>query len=239
MNATVVGLALASARVWALLRVQASWRRAIGPTWGWIAAALAVVVAGLALLRGQVGGQVGAPAVDNPYVLGVWVGFELLLGSVVGLAVSLPGWALIGAGEQSEQALGLRGDAGASLSALVVAASLAAGLSLGLHAPLLAGLLGLFDRFALADPGAWLPTLAALPGWLIQHAAGITVLALALATPVLLTRAVLQVCVVSLGRGGGGADLVAALAPGLRLAAALVALGAAWSAYPEAFARGM
>lgn len=236
MNATLVAVALASARVWALLRVQASWRRAIGPSWVWIAAALAVLVAGLALVRGQL----GAPAVTKVYMLGLWLGFELVLGSVVGLAVSLPGWALIGAADESERGLGLSADASGSLSALLVTASLAAGLSLGLHAPLCAGLLGLFDRFALAAPGEWLPALTQLPAWLIEQVTGITVLALALATPVLLTRALVQLCLVSLGRGSAGpADLLAALAPGLRLAAALVALGAAWSAYPEAFARGM
>ncbi|PRQ07011.1 hypothetical protein [Enhygromyxa salina] len=236
MNPILVAAALASARVWAVLRVQASWRRLLGPSWVWIAAALAVVVAGLALVRGQL----GAPAVSELGVLGIWLGFELLLGSVLGLAVSLPGWALVGAAEQSEHALGLRADAGGSLSALMIAASLAAGLSLGLHAPLLAGLVGLFETFALADPGAWLPATEALPAWLIARVASITVLALALATPVLLTQALVQVCVVSLGRGGAEpTDLVAAVAPALRLAAALVALGAAWSAYPEAFARGM
>jgi hypothetical protein len=238
VNATLVAAALASARVWAMLRVQASWRHAIGASWTWIAAALAVLIAGLALTRGQL----GALAVDDIYVLGLWLGFELLLGSVVGLAVSLPGWALIGAADESEAALELRADpdASGSLSALLVTASLAAGLSLNLHAPLCAGLLGLFDRFALARPREWLPTLAQLPSWLIEQVAGISVLALALATPVLLTRALVQVCSISLGRGSvEPADLLAALAPGLRLAAALVALGAAWSAYPEAFARGM
>jgi hypothetical protein len=236
VNATLVAVALASARVWALLRVQASWRRAIGPSWGWIAAALAVLVAGLALVRGQL----AAPVVSDVYVLGVALGFELLLGSVIGLAASLPGWALIGAAAQSERALGVHADAAGSFGALLVTASLAAGLSLGLHAPLVAGLLGLFDRFVLATPSEWAPTLTLLPAWLIEQVAGISVLALALATPVLLTRALVQLCVVSLGRGmSGSADLMAALAPGLRLATALVALGAAWSVYPEAFARGM
>lgn len=238
MNATLVAVALASARVWACLRVQASWRRVVGPSWAWISVVLAVVVAGLALVRGQL----AAAPVPDLHVLGLWLGFELLLGSVVGLAVSLSGWALIGAADESERGLGLRADAdtGGSFAALLVTASLAAGLSLGLHAPLCAGLLGLFDRFTLARPDEWLPALALLPGWLLEQVTGITVLALALATPVLLTRALVQLCVVSLGRGdAGSADLLAALAPGLRLAAALVALGAAWSAYPEAFARGM
>ena len=40
-------LALASVRIWALLRVQASWRALVGPSWEAIAAALAL---GLALV---------------------------------------------------------------------------------------------------------------------------------------------------------------------------------------------
>ncbi|PRP91505.1 hypothetical protein ENSA5_54790 [Enhygromyxa salina] len=236
MTGVLASVALASARVWACLRVQASWRRAIGSSWEWIAAALAVAVAGLALVRGQL----GAPAAPSVYVFGLWLGFELVLGSVVGLAISLPGWALVGAASESAGALDLRADGGGALAVMIVAASLAAGLSLGLHAPLVTGLLGLFDRFALASPTLWLPTLAELPSWASGQLAAITALALALATPVLLTRALVQLCLVSLGRGGPeSSSLTAALAPGLRLAAGLIALGAAWSTYPEAFARGM
>lgn len=237
-------LLLGSARIWALLRVQASWRAALGLRWEWIAAAVAVAVAGLALGRGQLGGAV--LELGDPATLVVSLGFEIVLGSVLGLAVSLPGWALVGAARETELQLELRGggggdgDGGGSLATLVIVASLAAGLGLGLHRPLLAGLLGSFDRFALGRPGAWAPLLEAGTPWLAEQLVAITALALALATPVLLTRVLVEIGAGSLARVGfEAASLSAALTPALRLAGALVALGAAWSAYPEAFARGL
>jgi flagellar biosynthesis protein FliR len=239
VSAALASVALASARLWACLRVQASWRQAIGTSWEWIAGAVAASVASVAWLGARL--DVTSMAVDT---LVIALGFELLLGSVLGLAISLPGWALVGAARESEAGLGVRGlegeAASGSVARLLVTASLAAGLGLGLHAPLLAALLGTFERFPLARPSAWLPALVELPAWLIDQCAAFTVLALALATPVLLTRALVSLCVASLARRRGAAEaLLAVLAPGLRLGAALVALGAAWAAYPEAFARGM
>lgn len=240
--ALAVPLVLAAARGWACLRVQASWRRAIGPVWEWIAAAVALVVAGLALARGQL--EQGVPAGVSELIVALLL--ELGLGTVIGLLVSLPGWALVGASEHSEGALGIaaldREGEGGALTRVVVAASLCAGLSLGLHAPLLAGLLGIFDRFALAQPSAWLGGLSGGLSALgvAEAAAAMTTLALALVTPVLLAQALVQLCLVSLGRAdAGAAELASVLGSGLRLGAALLALGAAWSAYPEAFARGM
>jgi hypothetical protein len=125
------------------------------------------------------------------------------------------------------------------VATLLVAASLAAGLSLGLHRPLLAGLLASFERFELASASAWIPTLG-FGAWLGEQLAMVTVLALALATPVLLTRTLVELAAASLGRTGFEASsLLEVFSPALRLAAALIALGAAWSAYPEAFARGL
>jgi flagellar biosynthesis protein FliR len=235
VSGVVVGVLLASARLWACLRVQASWRWAVGVHWEWIAGALAISLAVLA----WTGGRLGASVTLNGSAIIVALVFELLLGSVLGLAISLPGWALVGAAQESEQALAWQGESG-SLTRLLVAGSLAAGLALGLHAPLCAGLLGLLDRFALAQPSAWWPALAELPSYLIDRSAAILLLGLALATPVLLTRMIVSLCLASLGRERADArELVDVLAPGLRLGAGLVALGAAWSAYPEAFARGM
>jgi flagellar biosynthesis protein FliR len=231
VNGIGLALLLASARMWALLRVQASWRMVLGRRWEWIAAALAVALAGLL----AVAGRLAAVEFAGLGVLLVAIAFELALGSVIGLAVSLPGWALVGAAAQSEEGLELRGDAAGSVATLLVAASLAAGLSLGLHRPLLAGLLASFERFELASASAWIPTLE-LGTWLGEQLAMITALALALATPVLLTRTVVEFATASLGRTN---SLLEVFSPALRLAAALIALGAAWSAYPEAFARGL
>lgn len=229
----IAALVLASARLWALLRVQASWRAALGRRWEWIAATLAVGLAGLAL----VGGRLSAITTTELGPLAVALAFEVALGSVIGLAVSLPGWALVGAAGESERGLELRGPS--SLAPLLITASLAAGLSLGLHRPLISGLLASFEQFSLATPQAWWPAMT--PGaWLIERVAGATGLALALATPVLLTRTVIELGLASLARASFEAgSLTAVITRGLRLAAALVALGAAWSAYPEAFARGL
>ena len=235
MNVALAGILLASARLWACLRVQASWRSAIGPTWEWIAGALAVSVSVLAWSSGRLGSSPDALALT----LAPALVFELLLGSVLGLAISLPSWALLGAARESEQALGWQGESG-SLARLLVVASLAGGLALGLHAPLCAGLLGLFDRFPLARPSAWVPALEQLPEYLIDRAVALALLGLALATPVLLTRAIVALCLSTLGRERvATTELLDVVTPGLRLAAGLVALGAAWSAYPEAFARAM
>lgn len=235
MSGALVCVLLASARLWACLRVQASWRFAVGVHWEWIAGALAVGLAVLAWAGGRLGASV---ALDGTTIVVALV-FELLLGSVLGLVISMPGWALVGAAQESEQALAWQGES-ASLARLLVVASLAAGLALGLHAPLCAGLLGLFDRFELAHPSAWVPALTELPSYLVDRATAILLLGLALATPVLLTRMIVSLCLASLGRERHDAgELVDVLSPGLRLGAGLVALGAAWSAYPEAFARGM
>lgn len=228
-------LLLASARVWALLRVQASWRVVLGRRWEWIAAALAVFVSTSMLTAGQL----TALELEGLASLVIALTFELALGSVIGLAVSLPGWALVGAAMQSEHTLELREPELGSLARLLITASLAVGLSLGLHGPLLASLGASFDHFELASASTWLAA-PQLDAWLIEQLAMITMLALALATPVLLTCTLIELGIASLGRGSFEATaLLGAITPALRLACALVALGAAWSAYPEAFARGL
>lgn len=242
VSAVAASVLLASARLWACLRVQASWRWAIGPTWEWIAGAVAVSVTVLAWSGGRLHLGTGASGLGvamSGHALILALAFELILGTVLGLAASLPGWALLGAARESEQALGWQGESG-SLARLLVIASLAGALALGLHAPLCAGLLGVFDRFALAHPSAWLPALVELPGYLVDRAVAITLLASALATPVLLTRLVVALALASLGRErADAAELLDVVGAAARLGAGLLALGAAWSAYGEAFARAV
>jgi flagellar biosynthesis protein FliR len=235
MLGPLAALLLAAARLWALLRVQASARAALGRRWEWIAAALAVALA----LVASLGGRLDSIELEG-FAWIVALGFEVLLGSVLGLFASLLGWGLVGAASQTEAELGVRGTGEhGSVATVIVAASLAAALSLGLHRPAIAALLGSFAEFPLADPSAWVPELE-LGSWLIDRAVASTGLALALATPVLLTRVIVELTIASLARTGvEAASLTAVIAPALRLVAALVALGAAWSAYPEAFARGL
>lgn len=223
---------LATVRLWTLLRVQASWRAALGVRWEWIAVSLAAALA----LAPALAGPVVAPKGVTPAALAL--ALEGLLGSVVGLAASLAGWALVGASHESEVGLGIRGDGPGSLALALVCASLAAGLALGLHGPLLGAGLQLFERFPLGSASAW--RLELDPRWLGALAFDACALALALATPVLLVRFLVSTMLATL-RGGPdpGAWVVDAVVPGLRTALALVALGAAWSAYPAAFARGL
>ncbi|NVB36793.1 hypothetical protein G6O69_03040 [Pseudenhygromyxa sp. WMMC2535] len=229
---------LASARLWALLRVQPSWRAILGRRWEWCAAALAVSLAlGPAL-------SASAEVPELPASLlgaGVAVGFELLLGGVLGLIGALGGWALIGAAGQSEAGLGVgAGEGQGSLATALIAASLAAGLSLGVHVPALRAGLGLFARFELGAPQRWALSLELGRAALLPAVVEASVLAVALATPVLLTRALVDLVVGALARGPEpSATLIAAVLPGLRAAAALIALGAAWSVAPQAFAQGL
>jgi flagellar biosynthesis protein FliR len=227
-------LVLASVRLWAVLRVQASWRALLGPSWEPIAASLAFALAGVACWSSAI-------AITPPDSLAdaiVMLALEFMLGSVIGLLASLPGWALCGASEIAS--LELTGDRTRSLTHTMLALALAAALTLGLHRPLLASLLGSFASLPLAEPLAWSSaievSLAELPGLLIRFSA----LALALATPVLLIRMVVEIGVAALARGPDpAAALLAGLTPGLRFAGAALALVASWSAYPQAWARGL
>ncbi|EDM76406.1 hypothetical protein PPSIR1_23774 [Plesiocystis pacifica SIR-1] len=241
-------LALASARVFAIVRAQISWRAAVGqPRWELCSAILAVGLS-LAWLP-ALGLGIALERPPDAASMAVAIGVELLIGAVMGAGASVLSGALVGASQSCEARLGagpvgLEPGTGGSLSALLIAASLAASLSLGLHLPALVAMRGLLTRVPLGagarlldGAGASLDALA-----IATELGGVAfeacVLGLALATPVLLTRAVVDLGVGVLGRGPDPAPaVVEALSPGLRLLAALVALGAAWSIHPEAYVR--
>lgn len=225
---------LLAIRLFGIFAVQPHWRRVVGPWWSAVAVALAVSLAPALLPRGA-----WLSSADG----GTWIGLallELMLGGVVGLLVALPGYALIGALDVSGRSLGLHEASSRVTTGLGLAVVLGLGLSLGLHRPLLVGLSSTLDAWPVGRPSAWLWSAPDLLGRAITAARGVLVLALALATPVLLTLAVVDLGTRLLGRGPAPAEaMMDALRPWLRTAAALIALGASWSAYPEAWARGL
>ncbi len=210
-------------RLFALLRAQAPWRIALGDSWTWIAAGLAVALA-----------AAWAPAAAPAVPWSAWLvaaGFEALLGAVVGALVSLPGEAALGAARVTGRTLGLARPR--AWEALHLALATALALALDLHRPLLAGLRGVAERWAVGAPATWTWSLGA--GAVGQAAAEATVLALGLATPVLLTAAVVELALAAVSRVQPVAAAAAAVRPWLVAATALTALGAAWAAYPEAW----
>ncbi|MEZ4384428.1 MAG: hypothetical protein R3A79_24075 [Nannocystaceae bacterium] len=219
-------------RLFALLVVQIPWLRVLGPLWVVVAGALAAAIAGaLALVAAPPElASLGAAGLLHAAVL------EVIFGGALGVVVGLPGHALLGAAAASGRGLGLRRGA---LEPLILALTLSLGLSLGLHRPLLFGLRAL----ALAAPpgdGA-LGLLAALAGGLTPAAiagaaAELLILALALATPVLLTRAVLTLATALVAAPGRPLGV---LGPWIASAAAALALCASWSAYPDAWLRAL
>jgi hypothetical protein len=124
------------------------------------------------------------------------------------------------------------------LDLLGASLALAASLGLGIHRPLL---VALRDLSVIWPPGA--PQLWSLPlDWpdVALAAHDMTLLGLALATPVLLGAAVADLMSRLLGRGGGAAGALSeAMGPWLRTSLAFLALAASWDAYPEAWARAL
>lgn len=226
MSGGLAALGWATLRLFGLLRMQVLWRAAIGPVWEAIAAVLAVCLAAVLV----------APAV-GPVSVGGWIvvaACELLLGSAIGGLLSLPGAALLGAASHGAgllQAPRVRG-----LPLLLAVACLAGGLAAGVHRPLLVALRELLMLWPVGAPTRWLPGLADAPQWLAASAHAALTVALILATPVLLTAATVDLSL-RLGARGAAAPTLEVLRPWLICAAALVALGAAWAAYPEAWLR--
>lgn len=227
MSGTLALLGWSALRLFGLLRAQTLWRDAVGPLWEGIAAALAICAA-----------LVVVPAANPeavPMTRWLLVGAcELLLGSVFGVLLSLPGAALLGAAGQSAASLQLPRSRGLPL--LLAVACVAGGLLADLHRPLLLALRELLLLWPVGAPTRWLPGLPALTSWIVDAGQACLVLALTFATPVLLSAATLDLGLRLASRGAvaPGVELVR---PWLTVVAALVALGAAWAAYPEAWLR--
>ncbi len=172
-------------RVWAVLRAQVLWQRAVGPWW-WIVAAGPAAVLAISIPTSDVPG----PALDGSWV--PLVLSELVVGTVVGLVASLPGYALVGAGAQMESAFGLQRLRSQSLSTVVLALTLSLSLAAGVHHPLL---LALRDGAALLPPGKlelWAVVAEDGVAMVAPAVHGAVVLGLALCAPVLLAAAVAE-----------------------------------------------
>lgn len=210
-------------RLLAILRAQTIWRESIGGMWWAIAGALAAVLA-----------AAWSPGFAEPVAWAPWLivaGFEVLLGAVLGALVSLPGEAALGAARRSAVALGLGNSGAFAALQLALAGSLA--FALALHRPLLAALRSCVTRWPVGDPAAWSFDLDL--GAAVAAAHDVTLLALGLATPVLLTVAVVELALGCAGSTGPIAALSGAVRPWLVAALALIALGAAWAVHPEAW----
>lgn len=217
------GVGLVALRWWALLAVQAWWRAAVGRVWLVVAAGLAVALA--------TAGRPGVSVVETAMETGMdpWsaAGLELGLGALVGLVVALPGHALIGAADTSAQVLRTATAPWRALTLCLVAATL---LTLGLHRPLLVGASLLFETWPVGEPSTWVEGASAVS--LGQLAHGLAVVALTLATPALLTGAVVELAVGLAPRGSPAPfGLAGGLGASARAAAVLVATGASWAAY--------
>ncbi len=231
MSAALATALWLTLRLGALLLVQVPWFRLLGPLWVPIAAVLAAALAGaLALTLAPGGGLVDAPTLLRGALL------ELALGGLAGALVGLPGHALVGAAGASGKALDLRRGA---WEPLLIALVLSLCLGLGLHRPLL---LGLREFALLVPPGVGLHSAAQLlhrplePLVVAAGAAHLLLLALALATPVLLSKAVVELAAGLVEPPG---EPRSGIGRWLAAAAAILALCASWSAYPEAWLRSL
>lgn len=225
MSGGLAVLGWGALRLFGLLRMQVLWRSALGPVWEGVCAALALLLAAVLLTRpGE------AVALDTWLLIGLC---EFLLGSALGGLVSLPGAALLGAARQSASSLQV---VGRGLPLLLAIACVAGGLLADLHRPLLIATRELLLLWPVGAPARWLPGLGELAPWLAESAHAGLILALTFATPVLLTTATLDLGLRLTARGAA-IPVMEALRPYLVAAAALVALGAAWAAYPEAWLR--
>ncbi len=224
-STALMGVGLVALRFWALLSMQALWRVCVGPWWTVASAVLALLLA--------VGGVPGWEAAPAPRV-DPWLaaGAELALGGAIGLAIALPGHALLGAADTSAKVLGTAPGPWRMLTVCLVAAT---ALGLGLHRPMLWAAHDLLVAWPVGDPLAWAEPAARIPVARLAHSTAL--LALSLATPALLAGAVAELVTRVGGRGSAvGTPAVEGLAPWLRVAAALIATGASWAAYDAVWA---
>lgn len=218
---------LLAVRWFVVLRLQPHWSHALGRLWWPVALGLAISVAAAS---DPLGVELASPSDWAVAVAG-----ELLLGAGLGVVVSLPGYALLGGAAASAGALRTMPT---PMVRMVVSAALVAALSLRLHHPALVVARDQADALPPGRPELWLPSIAELMHSLPAQLDSMLLLALTLATPVLLSVVVLRSAVALVGAGPAAAKpLSDAVGPALATAGALLALAVSWSVYPVGWAR--
>lgn len=228
----LVAHALLAVRCFVLLRLQPHWGVMLGRLWWILAAGLSMVVAAAVELPADLLVELGERPRD---AIVVAVMAEVLLGAVLGALASLPAYALLGAAAGSAAAL--RTSIAPFVSACV-AFALATAMFMSLHHPALAVLI---DHAAMLPPGRpelWLPAGDVTLDALVLGLDGLLIVALTLATPVLLSVVIFRTALGLVAAGPTGvAPLSQVVAPTVGAMAAIVALAASWAVYPGAWAR--
>lgn len=223
----LAGALLLALRWFVALRLQPHWAVAVGPLWWPAAFAVAVGVAA----------SMDAPPVllDSGSSWAFAIGAEVLLGAGLGVFASLPAYALLGGATASAAALRT---VPTPLVRMSVSGALLAALCLRLHHPALVVLRDQAQILPPARPDLWIPSLAGLPSVLAVHLDGMLMLALTLATPVLLTVVILQSAAAIVGAGPAvSRPVCGTVAPVLATLGALMAFAASWAVYPSGWAR--
>jgi flagellar biosynthesis protein FliR len=219
---------LLTIRWFLVLRLQPHWSLAVGRAWWPLAAGLAFAMASL-------GASAGATA-SLEAGWAVAIAAEVLLGAAIGVLISLPAYALLGGAAASASAL--RTVPGPFVR-LCVSGALVAALALGMHH---VGLTVVRDQslaWPPGDPSQWVLGAQLLPV-LVTQLDAMLLLALTLATPVLLTTCVLRAAVAVVGTGPGpAASLAAAVGPTAAALGAVLAFAASWAVYPVGWARAV
>ncbi|TPV94142.1 MAG: hypothetical protein B7733_16870 [Myxococcales bacterium FL481] len=231
-------LVCASVRLWAVLRAQVAWRRAVGPSWAIVSVPLGV---GLALAAEPHGARVATEPLSMVDV-GAQLAIEIGLGTVVGRLVALPGYGLVGALEQTSGILVGAGHGPRSLVGLGMALATWTALAMRLHQPMLTGVFECLTVWPVGQPWAWAVEASggASRHQLFAGARALGLLAWSFATPVLLLGAMVELLAAVAGaKPSLVGQLATPLSPWVRLGACGIALWSSWLAYGGAWGRAV
>lgn len=225
---------LAAVRVWCLLALQPHLRRALGWLWWLHLAVLSLPIAHV--VRDSLEYAAMSGSGDRvPSAASFWLellAIELVIGVVVGAALSLVSYGCLGGAARSWRVA--CGDSSEVLPALFMtwlsAGMWASALSLGLHRPILLALADLFTLLPVGgafELGAWS---ADALGWAGDAALAMCTLALGFAAPALLAGVVVEAAArLMLTRDPHYGEWQSWWPGLLRCAVVLIALGGVWA----------